>query len=102
MSHRYISIMKNLSSITTGSGIQTRSATYLARPVTVIHGVLTNAVEQVMDAMHAPVYFETYYIKGKNMNHLPREVVDSIRKNKVCLNGRVNNSLCGGARKEER
>ncbi|EFH67252.1 hypothetical protein ARALYDRAFT_890825 [Arabidopsis lyrata subsp. lyrata] len=86
---------KNLSSITTGSGIQTRSATYLARPVTVIHGVLTNAVEQVMDAMHAPVYFETYYIKGKNMNHLPREVVDSIRKNKVCLNGREHEVVPG-------
>ncbi|CAE5959048.1 unnamed protein product [Arabidopsis arenosa] len=100
MSHRFISILKNLSSITTGSGIQTRSATYMPRPVTVIHGVVTNAVEQVMDAMHAPVYLETYNIKGKNMNHFPREVVDLIRKNKVCLNGRVNNSLCGGGRKE--
>ncbi|KAG7599016.1 Isopropylmalate dehydrogenase-like domain [Arabidopsis suecica] len=100
MSYRFISILKNLSSITTGSGIQTRSATYMPRPVTVIHGVLTNAVKKVMDAMNAPVYLETYNIEGKNMNHFPREVVDSIRKNKVCLNGRVNNSLCGGSRKE--
>ncbi|KAL9858402.1 putative isocitrate dehydrogenase [NAD] subunit-like 4 [Arabidopsis thaliana] len=72
----------------------------MPRPVTVIDSNVTNAVHQVMDAMQAPVYFETYIIKGKNMNHLTWEVVDSIRKNKVCLNGRVNNSLCGGARKE--
>ncbi|WZZ15930.1 hypothetical protein YC2023_109019 [Brassica napus] len=47
-----------------------------------------------MDAMHTPVYFETYDVKG-NMNHMPWKVVDSIRKNKVCLNGRLKTFLCG-------
>ncbi|KAL1212976.1 putative isocitrate dehydrogenase [NAD] subunit-like 4 [Cardamine amara subsp. amara] len=100
MSHQSISILKNLSRITTGSRIQARSTTYMTRPVTVIHSNVTNAVHQVMDAMHAPVYFETYDTKG-NMNHLPWEVVDSIRKNKVCLNGRLNSSLCGGGTRKE-
>ncbi|ESQ33540.1 hypothetical protein EUTSA_v10009866mg [Eutrema salsugineum] len=88
MSHKSISLLKNLSRTTS-----TR------RTVTVINSNVTNSVHQVMDAMHAPVYFETYDIKG-NMNHLPQEVVRSIRKNKVCLNGRLETSLCGGARKE--
>lgn len=95
MSHQSVSLLKNLSRITTGSRIQTRSATYKIRPVTVIHGDVTMAVEQVMDAMHAPVYLETYDIKG-NMNHLPLEMVGSIRNNKVCLNGRLKTNLCSG------
>lgn len=98
MSTINIYIQNNLSRINR-SRIQTRSATYVPRPVTVIHSNVTNAVHQVMDAMHAPVCFETYEIMG-NMNHLPQEVVDSIWKNKVCLNGRLKTSLCGGARKE--
>ncbi|CAL9217120.1 unnamed protein product [Arabidopsis halleri] len=96
----FSTIQKNLSRITTGSGIQTLSATYVPIPVTVIHSNVTNAVQQVMDAMHAPVYFETYYTKGKNMNHLPRKVVDSIRKNKVCLNGRNTKGECAGREHE--
>ncbi|CAH2034950.1 unnamed protein product [Thlaspi arvense] len=83
MSHQSISLVKNVSRI---------------RPVTVIHSNVANAVRQVMEGMHAPVYFETYDIKG-NMNHLPQEVVDSIRKNKVCLNG--TSLCCGGASYKE-
>ncbi|XP_010478670.1 PREDICTED: putative isocitrate dehydrogenase [NAD] subunit-like 4 isoform X2 [Camelina sativa] len=99
MSHQSISLLKNLSKITTGSAVQTRFTTYMPRPVTVIHSNVTNAVHQVLEAMHAPVYFETYDIMG-NMNHFPREVVESILRNKVCLDGRLKTSLCAGKREE--
>ncbi|CAH8368807.1 unnamed protein product [Eruca vesicaria subsp. sativa] len=66
------------------------------RPVTVIHSNVTNAATRVMDAMHAPVYFETY---GK-YESFAVEVVDSIRNNKVCLNRRLKTSLCAAARKQ--
>ncbi|KAG6428070.1 hypothetical protein SASPL_112319 [Salvia splendens] len=56
------------------------------RPVTLIprDGVgplVTGAVDQVMEAMHAPVYFEKYNIHG-DMKTVPSELIESIKKNK--------------------
>ncbi|KAL3583897.1 hypothetical protein D5086_014958 [Populus alba] len=70
------------------------------RPVTLIPGdgigpLVTNAVEQVMEAMHAPVYFEKYDIHG-DMMRVPSEVIDSIKKNKVCLKGGLATPMGGG------
>ncbi|XVF00771.1 hypothetical protein REPUB_Repub04eG0030100 [Reevesia pubescens] len=85
---------------------QTRSVTYMPRPgdgaprpVTLIPGdgigpLVTNAVEQVMEAMHAPVYFEKYDVHG-DMNRVPQEVIDSIKKNKVCLKGGLKTPMGG-------
>lgn len=39
-------------------------------------------VPQVLEAMHAPVYFETFDVHG-TMNKVPEEVITSIRKNRV-------------------
>lgn len=84
-----------------------RSVTYMPRPgdgtprgVTLIPGdgigpLVTNAVEQVMEAMHAPVYFEKYEVHG-DMRRVPEEVLDSIRKNKVCLKGGLRTPVGGG------
>ncbi|KAL3514942.1 hypothetical protein ACH5RR_021844 [Cinchona calisaya] len=84
-----------------------RSVTYMPRPgdgapraVTLIPGdgigpLVTGAVEQVMDAMHAPVYFEKYDIHG-DMKNVPPEVLDSIRNNKVCLKGGLRTPVGGG------
>ncbi|KOM45241.1 hypothetical protein LR48_Vigan06g054700 [Vigna angularis] len=84
-----------------------RSVTYMPRPgdgtpraVTLIPGdgigpLVTGAVEQVMDAMHAPVYFEKYEVYG-DMKAVPAEVLDSIRKNKVCLKGGLATPMGGG------
>ncbi|KAG4114325.1 hypothetical protein CXB51_033684 [Gossypium anomalum] len=86
---------------------QTRAVTYMPRPgdgsprpVTLIPGdgigpLVTNAVEQVMEAMHAPVYFEKYQVHG-DMKQIPQEVIDSIRKNKVCLKGGLRTPKGGG------
>ncbi|KAA8535933.1 hypothetical protein F0562_028411 [Nyssa sinensis] len=80
-----------------------RSVTYMPRPgdgapraVTLIPGdgigpLVTGAVERVMGAMHAPVYFERYEVHG-NMKSVPPEVMESIRKNKVCLKGGIDYS----------
>lgn len=70
------------------------------RCVTLIPGdgigpLVTGAVQQVMEAMHAPVYFESYEVKG-NMSKVPDEVIDSIRKNKVCLKGGLATPVGGG------
>ncbi|WVZ02449.1 hypothetical protein V8G54_023255 [Vigna mungo] len=46
--------------------------------------LVTNTVEQMMEAMRVPLYFEKYEVHG-DMRHVPEEVLDSIRKNKVCL-----------------
>ncbi|KAM3287665.1 Isocitrate dehydrogenase [NAD] regulatory subunit 1, mitochondrial [Capsicum baccatum] len=85
----------------------TRSVTYMPRPgdgtpraVTLIPGdgigpLVTGAVEQVMEAMHAPVYFERYDVHG-DMKSMPPEVMDSIRKNKVCLKGGLKTPVGGG------
>ncbi|XP_072992507.1 isocitrate dehydrogenase [NAD] regulatory subunit 1, mitochondrial-like [Typha latifolia] len=87
--------------------IHHRSVTYMPRPgdgaprtVTLIPGdgigpLVTGAVVQVMEAMHAPVHFETYEVHG-DMAAVPSEVVDSIRRNKVCLKGGLATPLGGG------
>ncbi|MED6204031.1 isocitrate dehydrogenase (NAD(+)) idh1 [Stylosanthes scabra] len=90
-----------------------RSVTYMHRPgagsprpdgsprqVTLIPGdgigpLVTNAVEQVMEAMHAPVYFEKFEVHG-NMKKFPEEVLDSIRRNKVCIKGGLATPMGGG------
>ncbi|KAM0007526.1 putative isocitrate dehydrogenase (NAD(+)) [Helianthus debilis subsp. tardiflorus] len=84
-----------------------RSVTYMPRPgdgaprtVTLIPGdgigpLVTGAVEQVMEAMHAPIYFEKFEVHG-DMKTIPTEVLDSIRRNKVCLKGGLNTPMGGG------
>ncbi|CAI0407733.1 unnamed protein product [Linum tenue] len=84
-----------------------RSITYMPRPgdgtpraVTLIPGdgmgpLVTGAVEQVMEAMHAPVYFERYEVRG-DMKAFPSEVIESIRRNKVCLKGGLITPVGGG------
>lgn len=70
------------------------------RPVTLIPGdgigpLVTGAVKQVMEAMHAPVYFETYEVHG-HMTSVPAEVIESIRRNKVCIKGGLETPVGGG------
>nr|DAD25146.1 TPA_asm: hypothetical protein HUJ06_026610 [Nelumbo nucifera] len=70
------------------------------RAVTLIPGdgigpLVTDAVEQVMEAMHAPVYFERYEVCG-DMKEVPKEVIDLIKKNKVCLKGGLATPVGGG------
>ncbi|KAJ0254382.1 Isocitrate dehydrogenase [Hirschfeldia incana] len=102
-----LSLLKNLTRFTTGSKTQTRSVTYMPRPgdgkprpVTLIPGdgigpLVTNAVEQVMEAMHAPVYFEPFDVHG-DMKSLPEGLLESIKKNKVCLKGGLKTPVGGG------
>ncbi|KAL0799210.1 hypothetical protein Bca101_054385 [Brassica carinata] len=45
--------------------------------------------------MHAPIYFERYDVQGE-MSHVPPEVMESIRKNKVCLKGGLKTPVGGG------
>ncbi|XP_047955688.1 isocitrate dehydrogenase [NAD] regulatory subunit 1, mitochondrial-like isoform X2 [Salvia hispanica] len=104
MSRRTLPIFKKLLS---GGGSTTRSVTYMPRPgdgtprpVTLIPGdgvgpLVTGAVEQVMEAMHAPVYFEKYDVHG-DMKTVPPELIDSIKKNKVCLKGGLKTPVGGG------
>ncbi|PKA61502.1 Isocitrate dehydrogenase [NAD] regulatory subunit 3, mitochondrial [Apostasia shenzhenica] len=86
-----------------------RSITYMPRPcsdiraaqaVTLIPGdgigpLVTGAVRQVMEAMRAPICFETYEVHG-DMPAVPEEVVESIRRNKVCLKGGLDTPVGGG------
>ncbi|URE09905.1 isocitrate dehydrogenase NAD regulatory subunit 1 [Musa troglodytarum] len=84
-----------------------RFVTYMPRPgdgaprrVTLIPGdgigpLVTGAVQQVMEAMHAPILFETYEVHG-DMTAVPAEVIESIRRNKVCLKGGLRTPLGGG------
>ncbi|XP_010437443.1 PREDICTED: isocitrate dehydrogenase [NAD] regulatory subunit 3, mitochondrial [Camelina sativa] len=84
-----------------------RSITYMPRPgdgapriVTLIPGdgigpLVTGAVEQVMEAMHAPVHFERYEVRG-NMRKVPEEVIESVKRNKVCLKGGLATPVGGG------
>nr|VDC73813.1 unnamed protein product [Brassica rapa] len=107
MSRRSLTLLKNLARNSNASCIQTRSVTYMPRPgdgspraVTLIPGdgigpLVTNAVEQVMEAMHAPIYFEKYDVHGE-MSRVPLEVMESIRKNKVCLKGGLKTPVGGG------
>ncbi|MQL79408.1 hypothetical protein Taro_011837 [Colocasia esculenta] len=48
-----------------------------------------------MEAMHAPVFFEWYEVHG-DMTTVPPEVVESIRRNKVCLKGGLATPVGGG------
>ncbi|KAJ8640803.1 hypothetical protein MRB53_017497 [Persea americana] len=85
-----------------------RSVTYMPRPgdgapraVTLIRGdgigpLVTDAVEQVMQAMHAPVYFESFDGIHGDMTAVPPAVVESIRRNKVCLKGGLATPVGGG------
>ncbi|XP_047082113.1 isocitrate dehydrogenase [NAD] regulatory subunit 1, mitochondrial-like [Lolium rigidum] len=87
--------------------VSRRTVTYMPRPgdgaprtVTLIPGdgigpLVTGAVRQVMEAMHAPVIFETYEVHG-DMPSVPAEVIDSIHRNKVCLKGGLATPLGGG------
>ncbi|KAB2636385.1 isocitrate dehydrogenase [NAD] regulatory subunit 1 [Pyrus ussuriensis x Pyrus communis] len=113
MARRTLPIFKNLTHRPTPAPFlpkpvpNTRSVTYMPRPgdgaprpVTLIPGdgigpLVTNAVEQVMEAMHAPVYFERYDVHG-DMKRVPPEVIESIRKNKVCLKGGLKTPVGGG------
>ncbi|KAM7261253.1 hypothetical protein ACFE04_026728 [Oxalis oulophora] len=100
MSRRSFPLLKHLLS-------QTRSVTYMPRPgdgapraVTLIPGdgigpLVTDAVQQVMEAMHAPVFFERYDVHG-DMSKVPEEVIASIKKNKVCLKGGLATPMGGG------
>ncbi|WVZ23700.1 hypothetical protein V8G54_002244 [Vigna mungo] len=47
------------------------------------------------EAMHAPVYFEKFEVHG-NMKSVPQEVLESIRKNQVCLKGGLITPVGGG------
>ncbi|KAJ9550264.1 hypothetical protein OSB04_014309 [Centaurea solstitialis] len=105
MAKRTLPILKQL--LHQRSPPLSRSVTYMPRPgdgaprtVTLIPGdgigpLVTGAVEQVMDAMHAPIYFEKFEVHG-DMKTFPPEVVESIKKNKVCLKGGLNTPMGGG------
>ncbi|XP_038720416.1 isocitrate dehydrogenase [NAD] regulatory subunit 1, mitochondrial-like isoform X2 [Tripterygium wilfordii] len=114
MARRSVPILKNLiarsstpHSAASGLNHPIRSVTYMPRPgdgapraVTLIPGdgigpLVTGAVEQVMEAMHAPVYFERYEVHG-DMKRVPPEVIESIQKNKVCLKGGLATPMGGG------
>ncbi|KAJ6774784.1 putative proteinD-DEPENDENT ISOCITRATE DEHYDROGENASE C1 [Salix purpurea] len=109
MARRSLPLLKHLLSSSSSSTTPTlsRSVTYMPRPgdgaprpVTLIPGdgigpLVTNAVEQVMEAMHAPVYFEKYEVHG-DMMRVPSEVMESIKKNKVCLKGGLTTPMGGG------
>ncbi|KAL8540030.1 hypothetical protein ACS0TY_001575 [Phlomoides rotata] len=106
MSRRTLPIVKQLLSAGR-STTTTRSVTYMPRPgdgsprpVTLIPGdgvgpLVTGAVEQVMEVMHAPVYFEKFEVHG-DMKTVPPEVFESIKKNKVCLKGGLKTPVGGG------
>ncbi|CAN4083560.1 unnamed protein product [Withania somnifera] len=76
------------------------TSTVSPRAVTLIPGdgigpLVTSSVEQVMQAMKAPVYFERFEVHG-NMKCIPMEVMESIKKNKVCLKGGLMTPVGGG------
>ncbi|CAI9272237.1 unnamed protein product [Lactuca saligna] len=72
----------------------------IPRPVTLIPGdgigpLVTDAVEQVFEAMRAPVTFEKFEVHG-DMNTIPDDVMASIKKNRVCLKGGLITPVGGG------
>ncbi|GMP87096.1 hypothetical protein CsSME_00039623 [Camellia sinensis var. sinensis] len=91
MARQFTSILKQLRTRS-----PSQSVTYMPRPrdgalraITLISDdkigpLVTNAVEQVIEAMHVPVYFDRYQVRSDMKNASP-EVIESIRKNKVCL-----------------
>ncbi|KAI8032802.1 hypothetical protein LOK49_LG01G02579 [Camellia lanceoleosa] len=59
------------------------------RAITLISGdgirlLVTIAVKQVMETMHAPVYLDRYQVRG-DMKNASSKVIKSIRKNKAYL-----------------
>ncbi|KAE8701259.1 Isocitrate dehydrogenase regulatory subunit 1 [Hibiscus syriacus] len=104
MARRSMPILRQLRNFPSSIITPTRSVTYMPRPgdgapraVTLIPGdgigpMVTGAVEQVM---HAPVYFERYEVHG-DMDRVPEEVIQSIKKNKVCLKGGLATPMGGG------
>uniref|UniRef100_A0A803MDV2 Isopropylmalate dehydrogenase-like domain-containing protein n=1 Tax=Chenopodium quinoa TaxID=63459 RepID=A0A803MDV2_CHEQI len=52
-------------------------------------------IEQVMDAMHAPIVFDKYEVHG-DMKKIPEGVLESIRENKVCIKGGLMTPVGGG------
>eukprot|EP00475_Leptophrys_vorax_P030012 TRINITY_DN44608_c0_g1_i1.p1 TRINITY_DN44608_c0_g1~~TRINITY_DN44608_c0_g1_i1.p1 ORF type:complete len:374 (-),score=30.34 TRINITY_DN44608_c0_g1_i1:156-1277(-) len=86
---------------------QTRGVTYMPKPgdgaartVTLLPGdgagpLCTDAVEQVFKAMHAPVVFEKFDLTGR-MTHVPNDVLESLRKNKVGIKGGIRTQVSGG------
>ena len=111
MARRSAPVLRRLLSPTLSSplagAVSRRTVTYMPRPgdgaprtVTLIPGdgigpLVTGAVQQVMEAMHAPLYFESYDVHG-NMPAVPPAVIDSIRRNKVCLKGGLATPVGGG------
>ncbi|KAL5706192.1 isocitrate dehydrogenase (NAD(+)) [Ranunculus cassubicifolius] len=109
MARRFTPILKQLLKTNDLHSTQrfTRSITYMPRPgdgspraVTLIPGdgigpLVTGAVEQIMETMHAPVYFEKFQLRG-DMPKVPSEVIESIKKNKVCLKGGLSTPVGGG------
>ncbi|KAI8020735.1 hypothetical protein LOK49_LG03G01108 [Camellia lanceoleosa] len=93
MARRFTSILKQLYTRS-----PSRSVTYTPRQrddapraITLISGdriglLVTIAVEQVMEAMHAPVYLDRYQVRS-DMKNASSKVIKSIRKNKACLKG---------------
>ncbi|CAM8977919.1 unnamed protein product [Rhodiola kirilowii] len=66
-----------------------RSDERRSQTVTLIDGtnpLVIGAVKQVMKVMHVPVYFEKFGVHA-DMKSFPSEVMESIKKNKVCLKG---------------
>lgn len=45
--------------------------------------------------MHAPVHFERYEVRG-HMRRVPEEVMESVKRNKVCLKGGLATPVGGG------
>ncbi|PPS01573.1 hypothetical protein GOBAR_AA19099 [Gossypium barbadense] len=107
MSRRSIPLLRQLWTLPSFNLTPTRSVTYMPRPgdgapraVTLIPGdgigpLVAGAVEQVMEAMHAPLYFERYEVHG-DMERVPEKVIQSIKKNKVCLKGGLATPMGGG------
>uniref|UniRef100_A0A7N0RDJ9 Isopropylmalate dehydrogenase-like domain-containing protein n=1 Tax=Kalanchoe fedtschenkoi TaxID=63787 RepID=A0A7N0RDJ9_KALFE len=114
MARRSIPVLRKLLSASQSEGAafpnqtQRRSVTYMPRPgdgaprtVTLIPGdgigpLVTGAVEQVMDAMHAPIYFEKFDDVHGDMKKVPEHVIESIKRNKVCLKGGLATPMGGG------
>ncbi|GKC50379.1 isocitrate and isopropylmalate dehydrogenases family protein [Tanacetum coccineum] len=70
-------------------------------PITLIPGdgigpLVTSAVQHVLKAMQTPVTFETFENVHGNMSKLPDEVMESIKRNKVCLKGGLVTPVGGG------
>ncbi|NP_001312682.1 isocitrate dehydrogenase [NAD] regulatory subunit 1, mitochondrial-like precursor [Nicotiana tabacum] len=97
MARKSFPILKQLIQQSTNRFFTTNAS---PRAVTLIPGdgvgpLVTDSVEQVMQAMKAPVYFERYEVRG-DMKCIPEEVIDSIKKNKVCLKGGLKTPVGGG------